>query len=167
MIEALPSELGKDNEAAARHLHGRLIIGAAAALVIMAAAFVWRIANGPQPVTTPVTNAASTAKNPVLEELVEATKALQISQQQAIDQLQVLQEQLALQQTETRKSSGEVVALSDKLETLRQSFASVSPTPGEADAPQHATSKPATAHSRHRAHRSVSGGRARATATRQ
>jgi hypothetical protein len=163
MIDALPSELG--NEAAARQLHGRLIIGAVAALAIMAAAFVWRIANGPPPVAPPVANVAPPAKNPVLEELVEATKALGVSQQQAIDQLQVLQEQLASQQAETRKSSGEVAALGDKLETLRQSFASLPAHPEEADAPQHAKSKPAVTHSRGRAHR-VASGRARAAATR-
>jgi septal ring factor EnvC (AmiA/AmiB activator) len=156
MIDALPSEPNKDSEAATRHLHVRLILGAMAALVIVAAAFAWRITNGPPPVATPVANAAPPAKSSVLEELVEATKALEVSQQQAIDQLQVLQQQLAAQQTETRKSSGEVAALGDKLETLRQSFASIATPAEDADAQQHEKAKPAIAHSRRRAHRLAS-----------
>ena len=156
MIDALPSELGKDSEAMAQHIHGRLILGAVAALVVMAAAFAWRIANGPAspaPAPAPTAAAAPTTKNPVLEELVEATKALQVSQQQAIDQLQVLQEQLAAQQTETRKSSGEVSALSDKLENLRHAFASVSAPPEETEVTQSVQPKPASVHARRKFHR--------------
>jgi septal ring factor EnvC (AmiA/AmiB activator) len=156
MIDALPSEPSKDSDAATRHLHVRMILGAMAALLIVAAAFAWRITNGPPPVATPVANTAPPAKSPVLEELVEATKALEVSQQQAIDQLQVLQQQLAAQQAETRKSSGEVTALGDKLETLRQSFASIATPAEEADTPQQ-KAKPALA--RHRAHRVTSASR--------
>ena len=156
MIDALPSEPGRDSETATRHLHVRLIFGAMAALVIVGVAFAWRITNGPPPVATPVAVAPPPAKSPVLEELVEATKALEVSQQQAIDQLQVLQQQLAAQQAETRKSSGEVAALGDKLETLRQSFASVAPPAEDAVAPQHEKAKPAIAHARRRAHRVAS-----------
>jgi hypothetical protein len=155
MIDALPSEPGKDSEAATRHLHVRLIFGAMAALVIVAVAFAWRITNGP-PVAAPVAVAAPPAKSPVLEELVEATKALEVSQQQAIDQLQVLQQQLAAQQAEARKSSGEVAALGDKLDTLRQSFASVATPAEDAVAPQHEKAKPAIVHARRRAHRVAS-----------
>jgi septal ring factor EnvC (AmiA/AmiB activator) len=162
MIDAFPSESGKDSEAVTRHLHGRLIVGAVAALMIVAAAFVWRIASGP-PSAPQVAAPAPTATSPALNELVEATKALEVSQQQAIDQLQVLQQQLASQQADAKKSSDEVEALSDKLETLRQSFASISAQPEEADAPQPRESRPA-AHTR-RAHRGVSA-RARIAATR-
>jgi hypothetical protein len=166
MLDALPSEPGKDHEAARRHLDGRLILGAVAALLIMAAAFGWRVANGPAPTAAPVTNVAQPAKNPVLEELVEATKALQISQQQAIDQLQILQEQLADQQSETRKSSGEVAGLSDKLENLRHSFASVAVPAEEADTLQRAKAKPAVVHARRKPHRFASR-RTHAAATRR
>src|SRR5690242_16920830 len=93
MLDALPSELSRDSKTATRHPHVRLIVGAAAALIIMGAAFVWRVANGPPPSAAPVASVAPPAHNQALEELVEATKALQVSQQQAIDQLQVLQEQ--------------------------------------------------------------------------
>jgi septal ring factor EnvC (AmiA/AmiB activator) len=170
MIDALPFEPRKDSEAATRHIHGRLIGGAVAALVIVAAAFIWRItASPPAPIASalasPVAGAAAAAKNPVLDELVEATKALEVSQQQAIDQLQVLQELLASQQAEIKKTSGEVAALSDKLESLRQSFASSSTpsSPEEADAPQREKSKPAVTHVRGRTHR-IAPGRARTAA---
>jgi hypothetical protein len=164
MIDALPSEPSKDREATARQLHGRLIVCSAAALVIMAAAVVWRISNGPhatpaapapvasaapvRDVAAPAKDAAAApARDQVLEALVETTKALQISQQQAIDQLQVLQDQLASEQAEAKKSSDQVAALGDKVETLRQSFASVAAQPAEVDTPER---EPARA--RHRAH---------------
>lgn len=163
MIDALPSEPSKDGVAAARLLHSRLIIGAAAALVIVAGAFVWRIAASHSPPSAPpTTNVAAAARNPVLDELVETTKALQDSQQQAIDQLQVLQQLLSSQQAEIKKSSDEIAALSDKLESLRQSFASLpapAPVTAEADAPQRGDSRSPTVRShRHR----VASGRVRA-----
>jgi hypothetical protein len=165
MIDTLPSEPGKHSYAVTRHLHGRLIVGAVAALMIVAGAFVWRIvASAPPPIARPTTSAAAPATNPgtnpVLDELVEATKALEISQQQAIDQLQELQQLLTTQQAEIKKSSGEVAALSDKLETLRQSFASATPAPSpeQADAPKPRKSTPAVGHSRGKTHRVISAG---------
>jgi hypothetical protein len=167
MIDALPSELRKDSPAATRHLHGRLIIGAVAALLVVAGAFAWRIAAGAPPAPVrPVATVAPPAKNPVLDELVETTKALQESQQQAIDQLQVLQQLVASQKAEARKSADEVAALSGKLDALRQSFASVSSaSPEAADVPQTRKVKPATRRSGGKAHRTTSP-KARNAATR-
>jgi uncharacterized coiled-coil protein SlyX len=171
MIDALPSEPRKDNVAATRHAHGRLIIGAMAALMIVAGASVWRLASGPPTIASPTIKAAASATNPVtnpvLDELVEATKALEVSQQQAIDQLQELQQLFTAQQAETKKASGEVAALSDKLDALRQSFASATPAPSpeQADEPQPRKAKPAVGHSRARTHRVVSA-RAHTAATR-
>jgi septal ring factor EnvC (AmiA/AmiB activator) len=164
MIDALPSEPRKDSAAATRHLHGRLIAGAVLALVIVGGAFVWRLtANSPPPVVRPVASAAP-ARNPVLDQLVETTKALEDSQQQAIDQLQVLQQLVASQKAEARKSSDEVAALSDKLESLRQSFASVPPpSPEEAEASQPRKPKATVARSPARAHRIVPGNARTAT----
>jgi septal ring factor EnvC (AmiA/AmiB activator) len=164
MIDALPSEPGNNSAAASRHLHGRLIVGAVAALLIVAGAFVWRLAASSPPAAAPAqiasaaANPAPPARNPVLDELVEATKALESSQQQAIDQLQELQQLIASQQTEARKSSAAVAALNAKLEALQQSFASL-PTPAqeEVDTPRPRKSKPATARSRGKAHRVASG----------
>jgi uncharacterized coiled-coil protein SlyX len=170
MIDAFPSEPCKDSVAATRHPHGRLIVGAAAALLIVTGAFVWRLASGPPTTATPIVKAAAPVTNPVtnpvLDQLVEATKALEISQQQAIDQLQELQQLVSAQQAETRKSSGDVAALSDKLESLRQSFASApaAPSPEEADEPQPRKSNQVVRRSRGKVHR-VTSGRARTAAT--
>jgi septal ring factor EnvC (AmiA/AmiB activator) len=166
MIDAHPSEPRKDNVAANRHAHGRLMVGAVAALIIVAGASVWRLASGPPTIASPIIKAAAPAANPVLDQLVEATRALEASQQQAIDQLQELQQLLTAQQAETKKASSEVAALSDKLEALRQSFASATPalSPEQADEPQPGKSKPAVGHARGKTHRVVSA-RARTVAT--
>ena len=68
------------------------------------------------------------------EQLVEKTKGLEETQQQSIDQLQLVQDQLqvmtklmAAQQTETRKLNEQVGSLTGTLDSLRQSFAAVPP----------------------------------------
>src|SRR5712672_110903 len=65
------------------------------------------------------------------EQLVEKTKGLEATQQESIDQLQVVQDQLltvrrllAAQQADTRKLSEQVGTLTESIEGLRQSFAS-------------------------------------------
>ena len=65
------------------------------------------------------------------EQLVEKTKGLEATQQESIDQLQVVQDQLqtvrrllASQQTDTKKLSEQVATLTESIEGLRQSFAS-------------------------------------------
>lgn len=65
------------------------------------------------------------------EQLVEKTKGLEATQQESIDQLQVVQDQLqtvkrllTAQQTETKRLSEQVGGLTGAIEGLRQSFAS-------------------------------------------
>jgi siroheme synthase (precorrin-2 oxidase/ferrochelatase) len=65
------------------------------------------------------------------EQLVEKTTALELTQQEAIDQLQVVQDQLqtikrllATQQTDTKRLSDQIGELTGAVERLRQSFAS-------------------------------------------
>ena len=65
------------------------------------------------------------------EQLVEKTKGIEATQQESIDQLQVVQDQLltvrrllAAQQTDTRKLSEQVGTLTESIDGLRQSFAS-------------------------------------------
>ena len=65
------------------------------------------------------------------EQLVEKTKGLEATQQETIDQLQVVQDQLqtvrrllAAQQSDTKKLSEQVVTLTESIEGLRQSYAS-------------------------------------------
>jgi uncharacterized protein HemX len=66
------------------------------------------------------------------EQLVEKTRGLEATQQEAIDQLQVVQDQLqtvkrilAAQQAEARRLSEQVSGLTQAVDGLRQSFASV------------------------------------------
>src|SRR3981081_3782773 len=74
------------------------------------------------------------------EQLVEKTKALETTQQEAIDQLQVVQDQLqtvkrvrAPQQNDTKRRSEQVSGLAEAVDGLRQSFASARAS--EASAP--------------------------------
>jgi flagellar motility protein MotE (MotC chaperone) len=67
----------------------------------------------------------------VSEQIVEKTKGLEASQEESIDQLQVLQDQLqtvrralAAQQADTKQLSERVSGLTEAVEGLRQSFAS-------------------------------------------
>ena len=93
MMDAFQSDPRRDAISSNRHLNARLFAGAVAALLIVAGAFVWRItASTPPAQVAAIVSPAPPAKNPVLDELVETTKALEASQQQAVDQLQVLQE---------------------------------------------------------------------------
>ena len=79
------------------------------------------------------------------EQLVEKTKGLAYTQQESIDQLQVVQDQLkavkgllAAEQDETRRLAGQVADLTTAIDNLRQSFASVQST--EDPAPKHSKS---------------------------
>src|SRR4030088_404014 len=65
------------------------------------------------------------------EQLVEKTKGLEATQQESIDQLQVVQDQLqavkrllAAQQVDTKRLSEQVSGLTEAIDGLRQSFAS-------------------------------------------
>jgi uncharacterized protein HemX len=73
--------------------------------------------------------AARTAQ--VSEQLAEKTKGLEATQQQSIDQLQMVQDQLqtmksllASQQADNKKLADQVAALNEAVDGLRQSFAS-------------------------------------------
>jgi uncharacterized protein HemX len=79
------------------------------------------------------------------EQLVEKTKGLEATQQESIDQLQVVQDQLqsvkrllAAQQAESKRLSEQVSGLTEAIDGLRQSFASVQG--------QEASSVPSTRH---------------------
>ena len=99
------------------------------------------------------------------EQLVEKTKGLEATQQESIDQLQVVQDQLqtvrrllAAQQTDTKKLSEQVATLTEAIDGLRQSFASAQASePSAAPAPRKrsGTAKP-------RSNRSANRNRAKA-----
>src|SRR5437879_4894005 len=99
------------------------------------------------------------------EQLVEKTKGLEATQQESIDQLQVVQDQLqtvrrllAAQQGDTRKLSEQVGTLTEAIDGLRQSFASAQASePSAAPAPRKRTAK-----AKLRSNRAASRGRAKA-----
>jgi chromosome segregation ATPase len=89
------------------------------------------------------------------EELVEKTTALELTQQEAIDQLQVVQDQLqtikhllATQQADTKRLSDQIRELTGAVDRLRQSFASTQS--------QEASAAPSTRKDNHK--RQIKGG---------
>ena len=65
------------------------------------------------------------------DELLETTKGLEATQQQTVDQLQIVQDQLVAQQNETKKLSEQIATLTEKLDALQRSVANI-PTPSSA-----------------------------------
>ena len=114
---------------------------AAAALVVLLVGAggigLWRAYTGTSPEPDRVVAArqlqAKTAQTS--ERLVEKTKDLEVTQQESIDQLQVVQDQLqtvrrllAAQQADAKRLSEQVVGLTEAIDGLRQSFASAQAT---------------------------------------
>src|SRR5437588_4063475 len=131
MIEPAPRDTGT-----IARIGGQPIAIAAAALALVVIGIgsiaVWRGYSGNAPETDRVVTTrqlqARTAQ--ASEQLVEKTKGLEATQQESIDQLQVVQDQLltvrrllASQQSDTRKLSEQVGSLTEAIEGLRQSFA--------------------------------------------
>ncbi|MDI1265344.1 MAG: hypothetical protein PS018_19020 [bacterium] len=116
---------------------GQPIAMAAAALVLVVLGVgsiaVWRSYTGNAPETDRVvaTRQLQARTAQASEQLVEKTKGLEATQQESIDQLQMVQDQLltvrrllAAQQADTRKLSEQVTTLTESIDGLRQSFAS-------------------------------------------
>src|SRR5258708_15474502 len=118
-------------------ISGQPIAVAATALVLVVMGIgsitLWRAYTGNAPETDRVVASrqlqARTAQ--ASEQLVEKTKGLEATQQESIDQLQVVQDQLqtvrrllASQQADTKKLSEQVGSLTEAIEGLRHSFAS-------------------------------------------
>ena len=116
---------------------GQPIAIAAAALVIVVLGIssiaLWRAYTGTAPETdrAVVVRQLQARTAQASEQLVEKTKGLEATQQELIDQLQVVQDQLqtvrrllAAQQTDTKKLSEQVGTLTEAIDGLRQSFAS-------------------------------------------
>jgi uncharacterized protein HemX len=125
----------------------------AAALLLLIAGVtsiaIWRAYTGSTPETDRVVASrqlqARTAQ--ASEQLVEKTKGLEATQQESIDQLQVVQDQLqsvkrllAFQQADTKRLSEQVATLNESIDGLRQSFASVRTT--EVETPSVTRRKP-------------------------
>jgi len=142
MIELAPRNTSGINTSAFNtstlaRISGQPIAIAATAFVIVVLGIgsitLWRAYTGTAPETDRVVAVrqlqARTAQ--ASEQLVEKTKGLEATQQESIDQLQVVQDQLltvrrllAAQQADTRKLSEQVGTLTESIDGLRQSFAS-------------------------------------------
>lgn len=113
-----------------------IVIGAVALAIVLlgiGSITAWRAYSGTTPETDRVvaTRQLQARTAQASEQLVEKTKGLEATQQESIDQLQVVQDQLqtvrrllAAQQTDTRKLSEQVGTLTQSIDGLRQSFAS-------------------------------------------
>ena len=150
---------------------GQPIAIAAAALVIVVVGVtsitLWRAYTGSAPETerAVATRQLQARAAQASEQLVEKTKGLEATQQESIDQLQVVQDQLqtvrrllAAQQTDTRKLSEQVGTLTEAIDGLRQSFASAQAAePAAAPAPRTRSAK-----AKPRSNRSANRSRAKA-----
>jgi uncharacterized protein YoxC len=113
-----------------------IAIGAVALAIVLlgiGSITLWRSYTGTVPETDRVvaTRQLQARTAQASEQLVEKTKGLEATQQESIDQLQVVQDQLttvrrllAAQQADTRKLSEQVGTLTESIDSLRQSFAS-------------------------------------------
>jgi len=136
MIELAPRDTGT-----IARFSGQPIAIAAVAFVVVVLGIgsiaLWRAYTGTAPETDRVvaTRQLQARTAQASEQLVEKTKGLEATQQESIDQLQVVQDQLltvrrllASQQADTRKLSEQVGGLTEAIDGLRQSFASAQAT---------------------------------------
>jgi uncharacterized coiled-coil protein SlyX len=121
MVDAAYSRKLQLDYAAVRARFWRLIIPLVAAFVLIGGGWmtVWAF------------SASKEAAPRASDELLETTKGLEVTQQQAVDQLQIVQDQLVAQQTETKKLSEQLATLTEKLDALQQSVANI-PVPSVA-----------------------------------
>ncbi len=137
--EALPTNNRADNNRARIGAQPIALTAAALCLVLAGVTSIalWRVYTGTSPETDRAVAAralqARTAQ--ASEQLVEKTKGLEQTQQESIDQLQVVQDQLstvrrllAAQQADTKRLSEQVTGLTEAIDGLRQSFASAQPS---------------------------------------
>ena len=150
---------------------GQPIAIAAAALVIVvlgvSSIALWRTYTGSAPETDRMvaSRQLQVRATQASEQLVEKTKGLEATQQESIDQLQMVQDQLqtvrrllGAQQADTKKLSEQVGTLTEAIEGLRQSFASVQASESSA-AP---ASRTRSAKAKPRSNRSANRSRAKA-----
>jgi hypothetical protein len=71
----------------------------------------------------------SAARAKAATEILETMKGLQVTQQQAVDQLQIVQDEIVAQKAETKKLSEQIATMSEKLEALQSAVSAPAPTP--------------------------------------
>ena len=136
MIELAPRHYHPETTTISGFSGQPVLIGAAALVIIVlgiGSIALWRAYTGTSPELDRLAAARQLQARTVQasEQLVEKTKGLEATQQESIDQLQVVQDQLltvrrllAAQQTDAKKLSEQVGTLTESIDGLRQSFAS-------------------------------------------
>jgi hypothetical protein len=76
-----------------------------------------------------VPSVSPAANEQVSNEILETAKGLQVTQQQAVDQLQVVQDQLIAQKAETKKLSEQIATMTEKPEALQSAVSAPAPSP--------------------------------------
>src|SRR5437763_5669958 len=122
--EVFPSQGRKQ---VAQTMRRRLVITLAAAVVLIGGGWItlWTAGGSPAVAPAPHAPAALAASRRTSDELLETTKGLQVTQQQAVDQLQVVQDQLVTQRAETKRLAAQIAALTERLDALQQSIANM------------------------------------------
>jgi hypothetical protein len=121
------SERGQAGNRPGAPLIGRRFIAVIAVCVVLVGAaglILWATGSNSDAGVSPSVTALVQTSN----ELVEKTGAMEATEQQTVDQLQVVQDQLAAQQGEMKKLAGAIETLNAKLDALAQS-ASAMPIP--------------------------------------
>ena len=127
----------QERQQAAQAMRRRMVITLVAAVVLIAGGWItlWAAGGNSAVATAPHAPNASAGGRRYSDELLETTKGLQATQQQAVDQLQVVQDQLVAQQAEMKKLAEQMAALTEKLDALQRSVANMPPTTHAAGSP--------------------------------
>ena len=136
--EALSSQSRQQaDQVTAQAVRRRLLITLAAAVVLIGGGWLtlWASGGVSTIAAAPHPTAVSAASRRPSDELLETTKGLQVTQQQAVDQLQVVQDQLVVQREEMKKLSEQIAALTERFEVLQQSIANTPPMTRAAGSP--------------------------------
>ena len=135
MVDASFSRLRQqeDRVAGARRQLSIFAAGLAVILIALGWVLLQRAFSGSSQPGSPIV--ATTAPAQVSKELLETTKGLQVTQQQAVDQLQVVQDHLVAQKEEIRRLSEQIATVSGKVQALQQSAANPAPATTAAVSP--------------------------------
>jgi hypothetical protein len=128
--EALsPQGRQQADQVTAQAMRRRLLITLAAAVVLIGGGWLtlWATGGSSRVAPAPHPTAASAASRRPSGELLETTKDLQATLQQAVDQLQVVQDQLVAQRAETKRLSDQNAALTERLDALQQLIVNMPP----------------------------------------
>src|SRR6202035_783345 len=127
----------QSRQQAAQAMRRRMVITLVAAVVLIGGGWItlWAAGGNSAVATALHAPTASAGSRRPSDELLETTKGLQFTQQQAVDQLQVVQDQLVAQQAEMKKLGEQITALTEKLDALQQSIANMPSTTHAAGSP--------------------------------